>query len=82
MYRIKENLLLPIVLQVTQVPLGLYGRTDKAATKCSPEFFGEHKNVIYTYLNVCTQILSFFTLFQWYNIWLLGINYESDVMII
>jgi hypothetical protein len=28
MNRIIENLLLPIVLQVTQVPLGLYGRTD------------------------------------------------------
>jgi hypothetical protein len=29
MNRIKENLLLPIVLQVTQIPLGLYGRTDR-----------------------------------------------------
>jgi hypothetical protein len=28
MKRIKENLLLPIVLQVTQVPLGFYGQTD------------------------------------------------------
>jgi hypothetical protein len=28
MNRIKENLLLPIVLQVTQVPLGLDRRTD------------------------------------------------------
>jgi hypothetical protein len=28
MNRIKENLLLPIVLQVTQVPLGSYGWTD------------------------------------------------------
>jgi hypothetical protein len=29
MNRIKENLLLPIVLQVTQVPMGSYGRTDR-----------------------------------------------------
>jgi hypothetical protein len=28
MNRIKENLLLPIVLQVTQVPLGSYGQMD------------------------------------------------------
>jgi hypothetical protein len=28
MNRIKENLLLPIVLQVTQIPLGSYGQTD------------------------------------------------------
>jgi hypothetical protein len=28
MNRIKENLLLPIVLKVTQVPLGLYGQAD------------------------------------------------------
>jgi hypothetical protein len=29
MNRIKDNLLLPIVLQVTEVPPGLYGQTDR-----------------------------------------------------
>jgi hypothetical protein len=45
----KENVPIPIVFQVTQVPLGFYGRADKTATICTP--FREHKKYLSNYIN-------------------------------
>jgi hypothetical protein len=44
MNRIKENLLLPIVHQVTQVPLGSYGQTDRQVQRYMlPTLWGHKK---------------------------------------